>query len=156
MVARRIYLVGSRFRCVAATLLCLAFASASAPAAGDDENFFTHLHTDKVMANVTVSPDRAGPVNILIQLETVDELPLSAKAVSVTLTDTQSGKKLKTVQAERVGEDHWQITATALTAGRWMLALDISISEADKVSVAAPILIGSGIARAENAEKHHH
>ena len=36
-----------------------------------DENFFTHLHTERAMANVTVSPARAGPVELTIQLETV-------------------------------------------------------------------------------------
>ena len=44
------------------------------------------------MANVTVSPARAGPVEIAIQLETVEEKPFSAKAVAVTLTDMQRAK----------------------------------------------------------------
>lgn len=148
--------VGSEFRRVAATLLCLAFGSAPALAAGGDDNFFTHLHTDRVMANVTVSPGHAGPVDILIQLETVDELPLAAKAVSVTLTDAQSGKNRETVQAERTGEDHWLVKVSALTAGRWMLGLGISISETDKVSVEAPILIGVEAPKADGAMKHHH
>lgn len=69
-----------------------AFAlSANAPSAAvtvqPDESVFTHLHTEKAMANVTVSPGRAGPVVIAIQLETTDELPLQAKSVSVTLTN---------------------------------------------------------------------
>ena len=50
-----------------------------------DDSFFTHLHAVKAMANVTVSPGRAGPVEIAIQLENADELPLAADAVSVTL-----------------------------------------------------------------------
>ena len=58
-----------------------AFALGLAPAAAADDNFFTHLHTDKAMANVTVSPARKGPVEIAIQLETVEEKPLAAKAV---------------------------------------------------------------------------
>jgi copper transport protein len=132
------------------------FSAGPVLAAGDDENFFTHLHTEKVMANVTVSPGRAGPVNILIQLETVDELPLAAKAVSVTLTDAQSGKKIETAPAERIGENRWQTKATTLTAGRWTLGLGISMSDTDKVDVEAPILIASGAAKAESATKHHH
>ena len=97
MVERYRHAIGPKLQSLAANILCLAclqwFAAGPALAAGDDENFFTHLHTEKVMANVTVSPGHTGPVNILIQLETVDELPLAAKAVSVTLTDVQSGKK---------------------------------------------------------------
>jgi hypothetical protein len=45
------------------------------PTAGDDKNFFTHIHAEKAMANVTVSPRRVGPVEGTIQLETTDELP---------------------------------------------------------------------------------
>src|SRR5712675_1886652 len=75
-------------------LIFLAYPGAGpAGAASDDKNFFTHLHTDKAMANVTVSPGRAGPVEIVIQLETTDELPLAAKAVSVRLSNTRTGAK---------------------------------------------------------------
>jgi hypothetical protein len=110
-------------------------------AAGDDEDFFTHLHTEKAMANVTVSPGHAGPVDITIQLETMDEKPLAAKAVSVTLSDMQSGKRLATVQAAPAGDARWRVRIGKLAAGRWMLGLGISISDTDTVSVEAPILI---------------
>ena len=110
-------------------------------AAPDDDNFFTHLHTDKAMANVTVSPGRSGPVDIAIQLETADETPLTAKGVSVTLSDTQSGRKLPTLAATRSGEDGWHVKIASLTAGKWMLGLDIAISDAEEVKVESPILI---------------
>jgi hypothetical protein len=110
-------------------------------AATDDESFFTHLHTERAMANVTVSPGRAGPVEITIQLETTDETPLTAKAVSVTLADMQTGRKLQAVEASRDGEADWHVKVSMLTPGRWMLGLGISISEADHVSVESPILI---------------
>ncbi|MDA9401592.1 hypothetical protein XH79_23070 [Bradyrhizobium sp. CCBAU 45389] len=119
----------------------LSVAATPLAAATDDDSFFTHLHTEKAMANVTVSPGRAGPVEIAIQLETVDETPLTAKAVSVTLVDTQTGRKLAPVAASRDGEDGWRVKVAQLTPGRWMLGLGISISEADHVSVESPILI---------------
>ncbi|WP_245003343.1 hypothetical protein [Bradyrhizobium liaoningense] len=119
----------------------LSVAATPLAAATDDDSFFTHLHTEKAMANVTVSPGRAGPVEIAIQLETVDETPLTAKAVSVTLVDTQTGRKLAPVAASRDGADGWRVKVAQLTPGRWMLGLGISISEADHVSVESPILI---------------
>ncbi|APG11613.1 MULTISPECIES: hypothetical protein [Bradyrhizobium] len=119
----------------------LSVAATPLAAATDDDSFFTHLHTEKAMANVTVSPGRAGPVEIAIQLETTDETPLAARAVSVTLVDTQSGRKLAPVEASRDGEDSWHVKVAQLTPGRWMLGLGISISEADHVSVESPILI---------------
>ena len=119
----------------------LSVAATPLAAATDDDSFFTHLHTEKAMANVTVSPGHAGPVEIAIQLETADETPLSAKAVLVTLVDTQTGKKLAPVEALRDGEDGWRVKVAQLTPGRWMLGLGISISEADHVNVESPILI---------------
>lgn len=93
------------------------------------------------MANVTVSPGRTGPVEITIQLETTDEMPLAAKAVSVTLADVQTGKRLAPVEASREGVDGWRVKVAQLTPGRWMLGLGISISETDHVNVESPILI---------------
>jgi len=93
------------------------------------------------MANVTVSPGRSGPVDIVIQLETADETPLRAKGVSVTLTDTETGRRLPTIVAFRSGEDGWQVKVASLSAGKWMLGLEISISDADEVRVESPILI---------------
>jgi hypothetical protein len=106
-----------------------------------DDSFFTHLHTEKAMANVTVSPARVGPVELNIQLETVEELPLTAKAVSVTLTDTQTGRALQTIDATRRGDDQWHAAVSMPSAGRWMLALAIAISDSDMVDIAAPITI---------------
>src|SRR4051794_8686440 len=96
-------------------------------------DFFTHLHTDKAMANVTVSPARAGPVEIAIQLETMEEKPLAAKAVSVTLTNARNKAKSKTVDAERRGEDKWLARVTLPAAGRWTLRVSIALSGADKI-----------------------
>ena len=96
----------------AAAICLLTDAAAAAP---EDDSFFTHLHTEKAMANVTVTPGRSGPVDIAIQLETVDETPLRAKGVSVTLSDT--GRKLPTMVASRSGEDGWQVKVVSLSAG---------------------------------------
>jgi periplasmic copper chaperone A len=108
---------------------------------GDDENFFTHIHTEKVMANVTVSPGRVGPVDLTIQLETTDELPLLAKAVSVALSNDESGIRLQPMRAVRTSDNLWQVRISMLGSGRWSLGLGISISETNQVNVEAPILI---------------
>ncbi len=125
-------------------ILCVIGACLSTrhtAAAPDDESFFTHLHTEKAMANVTVSPGRSGPVDITIQLETVDETPLTAKGVSITLSDIATGRKLPAIAASRSGEDGWHAKVASLASGTWMLGLAISISDADEVRVASPILI---------------
>ena len=120
-------------------LSCLRAGPAAT--AGDDENFFIHLHTDKAMANVTVSPGRAGQVEVTIQLETMEERPLKAKAVSVTLSKPGSGIAVRTIQAERSSDDRWNVKTSMPASGRWTLGLGITISDTDKVSVESPIEI---------------
>jgi copper(I)-binding protein len=126
----------------AATSVAEAAKTAAAPvAAGDDESFFTHLHAEKAMANVTVSPGRAGPVEIAIQLENADELPLTAKAVTVTLGNSETGVAPVTAQAEQVSNDQWRVRMSAPVAGLWSLGLGITITASDTVNVVSPILI---------------
>lgn len=108
-------------------------------ALAEDESFFQHIHSDKAMANVTISPGRAGPVVIEIELETGDERPLMAKALSVTLTNTGAGIEPITAEAENTGENQWQVKMSAPVAGRWELGLGILISDFDKVTIEAPI-----------------
>jgi copper transport protein len=121
--------------------LWLVLAVAMPVAAGEDGNFFTHLHTDKAMANVTVSPAHAGPVDITIQLETVDERPLQASAVSVTLSSAKAGVKAQTIRATKTNESEWHVKTSLPVRGRWTLGLGILISDTDRIDVAAPILV---------------
>jgi copper(I)-binding protein len=106
-----------------------------------DESFFTHLHAEKAMANVTVSPGRAGLVEIEIQLENADEQPLTAKAVSVTLGNSEKGFEPVTTDAEQISNDQWRARMSAPVSGRWSLGLGITISASDKINVVSPILI---------------
>lgn len=139
--ARRPILSGLAIGMLAAACLGSILSSLPVDAGSDDESFFTHLHTEKAMANVTTLPGRAGPVDITIQLETADERPLTARAVSVTLTNTRSGIAPQTAQAVRTGDDVWLVKMSAPTAGRWILALGITLPDFDKVSIESPVLI---------------
>jgi copper(I)-binding protein len=110
----------------------------------DDANepFFTHFCGTKAMANITVSPGRAGPVEISVQLEDGDERPLTtAKGVSVTLANPDEGIAPVKAIAERVSDDKWLVRMDAPQSGRWSLALGIELSASDKVDIEAPILI---------------
>jgi copper transport protein len=109
--------------------------------ASANDDFFTHLHTEKAMANVTISPGHAGPIVITIQLETSDERPLAAAAVSVTLSNPDVGIEPAVAQARRMDDGRWRATMAAPVAGRWTLALGILISDFDKISIEAPIVI---------------
>jgi periplasmic copper chaperone A len=105
-----------------------------------DESFFTHLHAEEAMANVTVSPGRAGLVEIEIRIENADEQPLRAKAVSVTLGNSEKGFEV-TTDAEQISNDQWRVRMSAPVSSLWSLGLGIKISAFDKINVVSPILI---------------
>jgi copper transport protein len=105
------------------------------------DDFFTHIHTDRAMANVTITPGHAGPLDIIVQLETPDERPLTAMAVSVTLSNPSIGVEAMTAQAQRQDDGTWRVHMSASVPGRWRLGLVILISDFEQVRVEAPILI---------------
>lgn len=116
-------------------------SSASAPVASAEEPFFTHICGTRVMANVTISPGRSGPVEVLVQLEDADERPLAVDALSVTLSNPDKTIGPVTAAAERVTADSWRVRLTAAASGKWSLSLGIDLAEDDRVDIAAPILI---------------
>lgn len=111
------------------------------PLAVAQDNFFLHVHSEKVMANVTISPGGAGPVEIVVQLEAPDERPLTAMELSVTLSNPDLGIEPMTAQAQRMDNSQWRAHMTVSVAGRWMLRMGILISDFDKVDIEAPVLI---------------
>jgi copper transport protein len=105
------------------------------------DEFFLHVHAEKAMANVTISPGSAGPVDIVVQLETPDERPLKAMALSVTLSYPELGIETMTAQAQPLDDNQWRVQMSASVPGRWTLGLIILISDFEQVRVDAPILI---------------
>jgi len=103
--------------------------------------FFTHIHDPLLMANVTVSPGRSGPVEVLVQLEDPEENPLAAEGLSVTLSNLESGIAPITTIAERSASDTWRARMLVSEAGEWSLALRIEMTSKEKVEIVAPILI---------------
>jgi copper(I)-binding protein len=107
-----------------------------------DEPFFTHFCDPRAMANITVSPGRAGPVEIAVQLEDGDERPLTTAAgVSVTLSNPDKDIAPVKAFASHAGGDKWVVRMDAPQSGNWTLALGIELSARDQVDIAAPIVI---------------
>ncbi|MGX4801874.1 copper chaperone PCu(A)C [Bradyrhizobium guangdongense] len=106
-----------------------------------DEPFFTHICGTRVMADVTVTPGRTGPVEVLVQLYDGDERPLSVDALSVTLANPDKAIAPVTASATRIAADKWRVSMTTAASGKWSLALGIDMKKDDRIDIAAPILI---------------
>ncbi|HEY4203727.1 MAG TPA: CopD family protein, partial [Xanthobacteraceae bacterium] len=107
----------------------------------EGDSFFTHLHTGKLMADVTIAPGQAGPVRIAIALRTPDEAPFDAKAVTVTLENAALGIERMSAEAKLMPNGEWQARMSAPVPGRWTLGLAARVSDFDVIEVEAPILI---------------
>lgn len=125
---------------------CLVLMAALPPAlraepAPAPDDFFIHLHDQRAMANVTISAIHDGAVEISIQLETVEEMPLKAEAVTVSLGSPDKAIVPVTAQAQRIADDQWSVKMAASEAGRWTLGLGVTLAPATIVNIASPILI---------------
>jgi periplasmic copper chaperone A len=123
-------------------IVASAERAATAFAAADpNESFFTHICGIRVMANVTVSPGRPGPVEVVVELEDANEQPLFAQTLTVTLSNPDAKIAPITATAERISDDRWRAQISAAVPGKWSLALGIGLAPNDQVDMAAPILI---------------
>jgi copper transport protein len=59
--------------------------------AAREEPVFTHIHTEKAMADITIARSRAGLSRISIVLQTGDFRPLLAKEVTLLLANPAAG-----------------------------------------------------------------
>ncbi|PZA12096.1 copper resistance protein [Rhodopseudomonas palustris] len=100
-----------------------------------------HLHGERAMATVTLTPGRAGPVAIDVVLQTADEAPLPAQALTVTLANPEAGIEQLSAEAQKTPDGPWRAELTAPVSGRWTLTLGILISDFEKVNLEGPIVI---------------
>lgn len=100
-----------------------------------------HLHTERAMATVTLAPARAGPVEIEVLLQTADEAPLAAQALTVTLANPDAGIEPLSAEARKTADGPWRARLTAPVPGTWTLTLGILISDFEKVNLETPIVI---------------
>lgn len=103
--------------------------AASAPA-------FVHLHTSKAMAEITVTPGRAGPSVASIVIMTGNFDPLEAKEVTLVLANPQAGIEQIKRPAMKAADGTWRIDGLDLpVAGHWIARVDILISDFEIVRV---------------------
>jgi copper transport protein len=95
-----------------------------------------HIHTDKAMFQVLISPARVGLDNFVLQLMTEDGSPLPAKEARLTLSVPARGIE----GIERMGalgnDGFWHVTGVPLSVpGRWHIQIDALVSDFQEISL---------------------
>ncbi|MGQ2907028.1 MAG: copper resistance CopC/CopD family protein [Aliihoeflea sp.] len=101
-----------------------------------------HIHTAEAMADVSVTPGRAGPVAVSAMIMTGDFGPLDAREVAFVFANPEAGIEPFRRQAEKPGDGTWRADDVVLPlAGRWTVRLDILVTDFDIVRLTTEIEI---------------
>jgi copper transport protein len=101
-----------------------------------------HIHTLTAMADVTLTPGRAGPVHAAIMLANSEFGPLPAKELTVSFANPAAGIEAIERQAVRGADGLWRIDALSLPVpGRWSVELAILISDFELIRLADTVEI---------------
>lgn len=98
-------------------------AAAAAPAT-------THIHTAQAMADLTVTPGRAGPVSVSAVIMTGEFGSLDAKEVTFVFSNPDAGIEPFRRKADKPGDGTWRADGLILPLpGEWTMRVDVLISD---------------------------
>src|SRR5262249_49498981 len=100
-----------------------------------------HIHGDRAMADLTVTPSVAGR-DIVVTVLDGQFGPLRAKDVTLVIARPESGIEPLRLPAGRLDESRWKIDRVQLPVlGDWQLRLEILVSDFDKIVLEDRIVI---------------
>lgn len=89
-----------------------------------------HIHTEKAMADISLTPGHAGPVTITVSLLDGEFGPLAAKELRIALSRPEAGIEPIERQATKQADGSWQVGDLTLpVAGRWTIELETLVSD---------------------------
>jgi copper transport protein len=104
---------------------------------------YTHIHTPNAMADLTVTPGRAGQVTATVVLQSGEFGPLAAKEVMLELANPALGIEPIRRPARQSGDEPWQTDSFAIPAsGRWQVKIEVLVTDFDKVTLEGTLDIG--------------
>lgn len=113
-----------------------ALAAASAAPAS------THIHTAQAMADLTVTPGRAGLVSVSAMIMTGEFEPLDAKEVTFVFSNPGAGIEPFRRKAEKPGDGTWQADDITLPLpGEWTVRVDVLISDFEMAKLEGQLTI---------------
>ena len=102
----------------------------------------THIHTEKAMAEITVTPGHAGPVDVSVILMTGDFGPLDAKDVTFVFANPAAGIEAVRRKAFKPGDGTWRVKELILPlGGPWTVRLDVLVSDFEMTRLSGEVTI---------------
>ncbi|PWT85273.1 MAG: copper-binding protein [Proteobacteria bacterium] len=95
-----------------------------------------HIHTDKAMFQVLVSPGKVGVDDFVLQLMTGEGMPLTAKQVTLTLNLPERGIEPMARGASLGQDGYWHVRKVELPfGGRWHVRIDALVTDFEQVTL---------------------
>ncbi len=95
-----------------------------------------HIHTEKAMAEVTMTPGHAGPMAATIVVMTGDFGPLDAKEIALVLSNPSAGIEQIKRQARKSDDGIWRVDDLTLPVpGQWTVRVDILVSDFERFRI---------------------
>lgn len=117
-----------QWSCLFPVAFCLVALVAAQPVS-------VHIHSDKAMAEVTITPGRAGPVDVSAFVMAPDFSAMVPKEVVFVLSNPQAGVEPMRRKAH-LRDGSWRSDGVILPLpGQWKLRIDVLISDFDMVKL---------------------
>lgn len=101
-----------------------------------------HLHAARAMANVQLSPGRAGQVAASIEVFSKDAKVFTPDEVTLVLSNPASGIEAIRRPAQRAGEANWRVDGFVVPlSGTWHVRLDLLVSDFEVVKLEGKVRI---------------
>jgi copper transport protein len=114
----------------------------AAVAAAAAEPLWVHLMDTEIMATVSLTPGRAGPVTADIELTDTEGVPKEAQSVTLVLSAPDLG--IEPLRREAAaGSGGWRVEGLTIPVpGQWQIELDVRLSRFELRRLGSEIAIG--------------
>jgi len=95
-----------------------------------------HIHTDRVMADLTLTPGRTGANDLAVVLQTGQFTPFTAREVTITLAQPDAGMAPIERKATLDPKDIWRVADLPLVVpGPWQVTIEILVTDFEQLSL---------------------
>lgn len=123
---------------VAIVILASGFRLTPAPrmSVEPDAPLYAHIHTESVMADIRLTPGRAGPVGVMLDFQTGDFAPLVPREVEIVFASAEAGIEPIRLDARQGADGLWHAGPVLLPRpGMWEVRLRVLITDFESVTL---------------------